>query len=365
MKANNKVYCLKNTTEQIIRFLNTRDHIRLAWAVSGNGPIAVKAANWVTHLEYDFKSPVWRHWMRFFSQHFQFIRYDARGNGLSQRDVGNLSTDSWLTDLESVVGTAQPDAPFTLLGLSQGSCGALQYAHAHPEKVSHLVIYGGYAKGWSRRDDPDDKRKIKAIKELTELGWGRHEEIYRRLFTDRFLPSGSEDQLRWFDELLVKTTSPSMAARLIDSWGDVDIRSILAEIRVPTLIIHARNDQVVPISEGIEIASKIPGAEFVQLESCNHILLEDEPAWDRFQEAVLRFTEASSVPGDSVFSSLTERETDILAAICSGLTNAEIGKQLFISDKTVRNRITRIYEKLGVRTRAQAIVLTREHRVNF
>jgi pimeloyl-ACP methyl ester carboxylesterase/DNA-binding CsgD family transcriptional regulator len=345
---------------QTIRYATSADGIRLAWASSGGGTTMVKASNWITHLEYDWESPVWRHWVMFFSEHFRLVRYDERGNGLSQHDVDDVSSRNWLSDVEIVVAAAKVERPFVLLGISQGSIAAIEYAVAHPEHVSQLVLYGGYAKGWARREDPEAIRRMKAIIELTELGWGSAEPVFRRLYTSRFLPDGTEEHLRWFDELCAKTTSPRMAARLIASRGQGDVRHLLSSVTVPTLVAHATGDLAVPFSEGQELAAGIPGAEFLQLDSSNHILLSHEPAWERFQQALLDFTGVKSKAEAAVFAQLSARERDILGGLIEGMSNADIGKALFISEKTVRNHITRIYEKLGVKSRSQAIVFARD-----
>ncbi len=334
----------------------TQDNVRLAWALSGSGPAMVKASHWITHLEYDWQSPVWRHWLEFFSRHFSLIRYDERGCGLSQRDVEDIGDKNWLPDLDDVIRAAEPPEPYALLGVSQGACASIAYAVKHPEKVSHLIIYGGYVKGWAKRSNPDHVREGRALMDFTELGWGRSDPLYRRLFTKRFLPEGSEEQLLWFDELCARSISPKMAARLFRVRGDAEVSELLPQLRVPTMVIHARGDRVSPLDQGQELAACIPGAEFVQLDSRNHILLEHEPAWERFCKVVLDFTGVRSRTEDSKLVTLSDREREILGKLVDGRTNAEIGKALFISEKTVRNQLTRIFEKLGVTSRAQAIV---------
>jgi pimeloyl-ACP methyl ester carboxylesterase/DNA-binding CsgD family transcriptional regulator len=289
-------------------------------------------------------------------------RYDERGNGLSQQHVEDVSSRNWLNDLTAVVDASRCQRPFVLLGISQGSIAAIEYAARHPQNVSHLIIYGGYAKGWAFRDNPEDVRRMRAIVELTELGWGRSEPVFRRLYTSRFMPQGTEEQLKWFDELCARTTSPRMASRLLTSRGQADVRDHLGSVRVPTLVVHGKDDRCVPLAEGQAIAAAISGAEFVQLESPNHILLEHEPAWERFMHAVLAFTGVKSRAEEAVFGALSVREREILAKLVAGLNNEEIGRALFISEKTVRNHATRIFEKLGVKTRAQAIVFARDRR---
>ncbi len=197
--------------------------------------------------------------------------------------------------------------------------------------------------------------------ELTELGWGRPDPTYRRLLTKKFLPGGSEEQLRWFDELCARSVSPKMAARLLVSRGEADVSHLLPSLQVPTLVAHAIGDRISPISQGQRLAAGISGAQFVQLDSANHIMLEHEPAWQRFCEAVLDFTGVRSKAEDDIFKNLSNREREILGQLVSGLTNVEIGRVLFISEKTVRNQLTHIFEKLGVSSRSQAIVFARDH----
>ena len=347
---------------QSIRFARTPDGVKLAWAEAGEGPTLVKASNWLTHLEYDRDSPVWRHWIHFFADHFCFIRYDERGCGMSDWHPPDLSWARWADDLETIVKASRPAKPFVLLGVSQGSSAAISYATRFPDEVSRLILYGGYARGWRKRDDPDAIQRHQAIMDLTRLGWGQDNPVYRQLFTSRFTPQATPEQIGWFNELCRRTTRPEIAMELMQARGQVDVRNLLPRVAVPTLVLHARQDEAVPLSEGRLLASAIPGAEFVQLESRNHILLEHEPAWERFKSEVLAFTgkPASATAEDPRFAALSPRERDILLLLAGGRQNAQIGAELFISEKTVRNHVTRIFEKLGVRSRAQAIVLAKD-----
>jgi pimeloyl-ACP methyl ester carboxylesterase/DNA-binding CsgD family transcriptional regulator len=349
--------------QQAIKFLKAPDGVTLAWAEAGTGPTLVKAANWLSHLEFDWNSPVWRHWIRFFAEHYHFLRYDERGCGMSDWDVEDISWQKWTSDLDAVITIAKPEKPFILVGISQGGVAAVDYAARHPENVSHLILYGIYAQGPYRRGDPNVEKRTRALIDLTRLGWGQDNPVYRQLFTSRFIPKGTTEQFAWFNELCQKTTNPDTAARLIEARTEVDIADRLGMISVPTLVMHARGDDAVPLSQGRLVAAEIPDAEFVLLESANHILLETEPAWERFKSAVLDFTgrpAADAQNEDPVFARLSPRERDILAHIADGLTNAEIGRKLFISEKTVRNILTKIFEKLDVKSRAQAIILTRD-----
>ena len=345
--------------DNAIRFVQTDDRVRLAWTVSGDGPSLVKAANWLTHLEYDLESPVWKHWIDFLSGHFRYYRHDERGLGLSSHQVEDMSRERWSEDLELIIETAKPETPFVLLGISQGSGPAMRYAAKYPERVSHLVIYGGYQRGWGLRD-PEEKRRRQAVRELALVGWGTSDPIFRRLYTKMFLPEGTDDQLRWFDELCAKTTTPEIAYRLMAEQAEADFTGVPETVSVPTLVLHGRDDRVVPFAEGVDIATAIQASEFVQLDTCNHILMPDEPAWERFRSAVLEFTGRDDVAEDAIFGSLSDRERQVLSKVAEGLGNTDIADTLFISEKTVKNHITRIFEKLHVKTRSQAIVLARD-----
>jgi pimeloyl-ACP methyl ester carboxylesterase/DNA-binding CsgD family transcriptional regulator len=352
---------MKKATQRI-RYLRTGDGVQLAWAEAGSGPVLIKAANWMTHLEYEWESPVWRHWIHFFSDHFRFVRYDERGCGMTDWDVADHSFERWVDDLEAVVEAADPGEQFTLLGISQGAATCVAYAVKYPERVTHLVLYGGYARGALRRGDREKERLYRAIVDLVGLGWGKDNPAFRQVFTSRFIPGGTEEQMGWFNELCRKTTSPETAARLLEARSRIDVLALLGKVRTPTLVLHSRDDDVIPITEGHILAAGIPGAEFIELDSKNHILLEGEPAWERFCEEVLEFVgqKGSTRGEDPAFASLSPREREVLALITEGLGNAEIGERLSISEKTVRNHVSNLFDKLGVWTRAQAIVFAHE-----
>jgi pimeloyl-ACP methyl ester carboxylesterase/DNA-binding CsgD family transcriptional regulator len=290
------------------------------------------------------------------------VRYDERGCGMSDWEAGDLDQRHWLSDLETVIATAASHGPLALLGISQGTAPCIQFAAMHPERVSHLILYGGYAEGWARRGDEGSRRRYHAMIELIDHGWGGSNPVFRQLFTSRFIPGGTEEQLAWFNELCRKTTSPRNAAKLLAARAHVDVRALLPQIRVPTLVLHARRDEVVPIKVGRVLATEIPGATFVELDAANHILLEDEPAWARFCQAVEEFTgvAVAGAKDGAAFASLSSRERDILGLITEGLGNAEIAERLGISEKTVRNHVSNVFDKLGVWTRAQAIVFARD-----
>ncbi len=351
---------------QKVRILRTADGVNLAWATAGSGPALVRAATWLTHLEYDWDSPIWHHWLTFLTSHFYVIRYDERGCGMSDWESNDDSYKRWFDDFDAVVDAAKPKKPLILLGISHGAQPAISYAVRFPEHVSHLILCGGYARGWGARDDSEGARQFRAIIQLTRSGWGQDNPVYRQLFTSRFIPGGTPEQLDWFNELCRKTTTPEIAARLLEERVRASVTELLPQLKVPTLVLHATRDEVVPLSEGRLLAAKIPNARFVQLESRNHILLENEPAWERFKEEVLLFTGVARVDDaeDRVFAALSPREREILVELAEGYTNSEIGLRLSISEKTVRNHITHIFEKLGVQSRAQAIVLAKDKRLS-
>lgn len=350
--------------KQRIRYLATDDQVQLAWAEIGRGLPLVKAATWLTHLQYDLESPVWAHWIRFFGERFRYIRYDERGCGMSDWNAADLTLPKWVEDLESVVDAAGIDRPFALLGISQGAATTIRYAVRHPERVSHLILYGGYAVGGLLHEDPARRTLLKAVMDVVGLGWGSDNPAFRRLFSERFVPQGSAAQIEWFNDLCRRTTSPANAVALLAARGNVDVRDELARVRVPTLVLHSSHDQIAPLSAGKFLASRIPGAVFVQIESHNHVLLEHEPAWREFQDAVLEFTgqaSASAATGVEPAAALTARERTMLDLLCMGRSNAQIAWELGIAEKTARNHVTNLYRKLGVRSRAEAIVLACRH----
>ena len=272
--------------QQEIRFCTAADEVRIAYSTVGQGPPLVKAANWLNHLEYDWHSPVWRHVLRALAQDHLLVRYDERGTGLSDRDVDDISFEAFVRDLETVADTVNLDR-FPILGISQGCAVAIAYAVRHPERVTCLVLYGGYASGWARRGAPNPVAE--AMLTLMREGWGQHNPAFRQVFTSLFIPEGTSEQMQAFNDLQRITVSPENAVRIRQAAGELDVSHLLPRVDVPTLVLHARDDAVVPFEEGRRLATMIPGARFVALEGQNHLLLEDEPAWLRFLEEVRNF----------------------------------------------------------------------------
>jgi DNA-binding SARP family transcriptional activator/pimeloyl-ACP methyl ester carboxylesterase len=273
---------------QDIRFCMTADGVRIAFATAGNGPPLIKTANWLNHLEFDWQSPVWRHMLQELTADFRLVRYDERGNGLSDWKVEDFSLEALVRDLETVVDAAGLDR-FPLLGISQGCAVAISYAVRHPERVTRMVLHGGYAKGWRARANPTEIAQREAMLTLVREGWGQDNPAFRQIFTSWYIPDGSPEQWRWWNDLQRISTSPENAVRLMISLGKIDVTHLLPQVTVPTLVLHSRDDAAVPFSAGRELATSIPGARFLPLNSRNHVILEQEPAWPRFLDEVRGF----------------------------------------------------------------------------
>lgn len=277
---------------QSIRFCQAPDGMHLAVAEVGTGPPLVKAATWMTHVEHDWHSPVWRHWLEALGGRFRYIRYDARGGGLSDRDLTGSRLDdlaTWTNDLETAVDCSGDLPQFVLFAMSQGAGTALDYCVRHPERVSRLVILGGYVRGMGRRD-AESAAQAALIPGLIRVGWGGSNPAFRTVFTTTFVPEATSEQMRWFNELSLQTASAENAVLLESAFYDHDFSDLARAVEVPTLVLHARDDRAAPFSEGRLLASLIPGAEFVPLDSANHVLLEHEPAWTTFLSHLDRFT---------------------------------------------------------------------------
>lgn len=279
----------RSIVEQRIRFCSSSDGVRIAYTTTGTGPPLVKAANWLSHLEFDWHSPIWRHWITELSRYHTFVRYDERGCGLSDWDVDDFSLDAWVHDLETVVDTLGLDR-FPLLGLSQGAAVAIQYAVRHPERVSHLILYGPLSCGLLRgRLTPKKLEIAETLIKLMELGWGRDNLTFRQVFTAMFVPEGTSEQMRWFDDLQRASTSPENAVKFEQAFHLLDVTEEARKVNVPTLVLHARHDNLIPFKKGHQLATLIPSAQFIPLDGKNHILLEDEPAWPKFLTALRSF----------------------------------------------------------------------------
>lgn len=278
---------------QEIRMCRSNDGTRIAYAEAGEGPTLVKASNWLTHLEHDWESPVWRHFYSALTNERRLVRYDSRGNGLSDRDVSDHSFDRQVEDLEAVVDAAGGNR-FSLLGLCQGCTSAVAYAAKYPDKVDRLILIGGYVKGWRARGDTEGYVLRKSAHEALPIWWGKDTTALRDLFTGIYMPDAPSESQRWFSDLQRKTASPDSAAAMMFSDCDDDISDLLEKVRAPTLVIHAVGDLAAPFEQGQELAAGIDGARFVSLDTVNHILPEGDPEWPRASALINEFLTAGT-----------------------------------------------------------------------
>ena len=342
---------------QDLRFCTSSDGVRLAYATVGSGTPLVKAANWLSHMEFELRTPIWRHWIDALSHRYTFVRYDTRGSGLSDRNPPEISFESWVRDLEAVVDATRIER-FPLLGISQGGAIATAYAVRHPERVSHLILYGAFPRGRLKRGSGQTGiDEMLLMTKLFELGWGTDNKSFRQVFANQFLPGGTPEQIEAYDELQRESADASDAIRILQTSAQIDVTALAPRIACPTLVLHARDDARVPFEEGRHFASLIPGARFVSLASRNHILLEGEPGWKQFIQEIEAFLPSRAAP--HVFADLTARERELLEHLARGLDNHQIAAHLELSEKTVRNMVSSVLDKLGVESRAQAIVRAR------
>lgn len=349
---------------QTIHFTTSLDGVRLAYGVCGQGHPLVRVPTWISHVEHDWQSPVMRHLVTEMASRHRLVSFDCRGVGLSDRDVADMSFDAWVNDLKAVVDAAGLQK-FALWGISGAPAVAIAFAVRYPARVSHLVLSGGFCRGRLRRDGrPETIEKARVMAELIEQGWGVEETAFRQVFTSLMVPGGTAEQARWFTDMMRAATTPQNALRMLRVWQALDISDLARQVRCPTLVLHARGDAIVPYEEGRLMASLIPSAEFVALDSANHVILEDEPAWPRLVAELRRFlpgrADARRSMSPAALAELTDRERELLDLIAQGISNDMIARRLGISRKTVRNHITSIFGKLDVGTRAEAIVLARE-----
>lgn len=284
---------LPQRLQQTVKFVRSADGLRIAAAQTGEGPPLVRAGVWMTHLEHDWATQVWGPLHARLGAQFRLVRYDQRGTGLSDRDVDRLDFDAMVGDLEAVTDAFGLDR-FCLLGISQGVAAAVDYAARHPERVSALVLVGGYAQGWRKRGDPAGVQRGEALRALTAVGWGQDNPAFRQLFTSLAMPHATRQQMDAFNELQRVSASAAVAAQFVDMVGDLDVTDRLAAVRVPTLVLHNRDDAWVPCELGRAVAAGIPGAQFVSLPSSSHVVMPDEPCWEEFVQRIVAFAQAAA-----------------------------------------------------------------------
>jgi class 3 adenylate cyclase/pimeloyl-ACP methyl ester carboxylesterase len=273
---------------QRVQFATAPDGVQIAWASIGEGPPVLKAPNWLNHLDYEWRSPVWGPVLAELVRHWRLVRFDQRGNGLSDWDVKEISESAMISDMAVVADTARLER-FALLGISQGCAFSIRYAVEHPERVTCLVLLGGYLRGRLRRPDPDQKNLYEALTMMIRDGWGSPNPVFRGFFTSSFIPDAPPEIAASFDELQRIATSPENALRLWEMNARVEVTELAKQVRVPTLVLHCTGDRVAPLQEGRDIARLIQGASFIELPGNNHVLLAGTPAFDRFIEEATDF----------------------------------------------------------------------------
>lgn len=349
-------------TPQRVRFCRAPDGVRIAYAVHGEGPPLLVSTCWLSHLQFDWESPVWRHFLDDLGRFATVIRYDERGHGLSDWDVEDHTLPARLGDLEAVADAAGYDR-FALMAMAQGGPVAIEYAVRHPERVDRLLFYGSYACA-TRGLSPEDLELEDTFGQLIKLGWARPESTFRRVFTSLMIPSATEEQMRWLDDLQRVAASASTAVRAREQRLKADAVDLLDRIDVPTLVLHSVGDRMNSFDHGRHLATTIADARLVTLPSDNHILLEDEPAWPLFVDEVRAFltdgaTEPDSPTGVDVRTLLTPRELEVLHLVAAGEDNESIGQTLHLSVRTIERHLQNIYAKLGVQGRSARLAAAR------
>jgi pimeloyl-ACP methyl ester carboxylesterase len=342
---------------ETVRFTRVASGTRIAWARTGRGPALVRAAHWMTNVEDHASSPVWGPWLARLGRDLSIYRYDARGCGLSGRDEAPPALEASIEELEVVMDAAAlPRA--ALLGISAGAPTAIAYAKRFPERVSHLVLLGGFARGqMCGSPSPEAVDYHESLLRVMELGWGRRHPAVQQFLTTSMIPDAAPEQIAALNEQQRRSCDGARAAAILRATATTDVRSLLADVTVPTLVMHAASDAMVPVELGRELAASIPGATFETLPTRNHVPLAGEPAFERFCQAVTEFVAG---PAARATPPMTPRERELLHAVARGLDNLQIAAHLGIAEKTVRNALSRLYARLGVEGRPQAIVRARE-----
>jgi pimeloyl-ACP methyl ester carboxylesterase/DNA-binding CsgD family transcriptional regulator len=349
---------------QQFRFCTSRDGARIAYSTCGAGPLLIRTPQLVSHLQYDWDSVVWRHWLSLFASRHTLVSYDSRGCGLSDREGVEFSFERYIEDLEAVADAVSVKK-FALFGITSGGATAVAYAARHPDRVTHLILVGCYVRATQARAQMTSNPTSKQLEEAeihlksARLAFEHDNPGMRQLYASIRMPDASPAHLRAYMDLMQVATTSANAVNLLRESFRIDIHDVAPKVRCPTIVFQARGDGVAPFNEGRSLAALIPGARFVPLESRNQRLIEGEPAWEHFVSEFQDFLRESPTADLSTAESLrdlTTREREVLEQVAQGLDNHEIGERLGISERTVRNNVSIIFSKLGVKSRPEAIV---------
>ena len=272
----------------VVKFCRSKDGTSIAHAVSGGGYPLLFAGSWMTHLDMDWDSPAYGDYIKHLSRRFQVIRYDQRGNGLSQWSDVDISFERMIDDMEVVIETYGYEK-VAILGMSQGASVAIAYALRQPDRVSHLVLNGGYARGRKQRGNDAEHEESEALVSLIRHSWGNENPAVRQILTSLFMPEASQAQVQWFNDFQKLCGPGENIAQFRALFDDMNVTRLLPKITLPTLVLHSDRDSVAPLSEGKILASQIQGASFVQLNSPNHMLFESESDFGKMIENIDKF----------------------------------------------------------------------------
>jgi pimeloyl-ACP methyl ester carboxylesterase/DNA-binding CsgD family transcriptional regulator len=344
-----------------IEFFSGNDAVRIAWSVHGSGYPLVRVGTFMTHLSLDWDTPVWGHWNRDLGRRFSYVRYDERGCGSSSRNPPEISVEAWLNDLHGVI-EASGFEHVALLGASHAGALAIAYAHRHPDRVSHIVSLGGYAVGgMAPGNPPDEVERSKVFMDALRVFWDEPDDFFRGIWAYQLFPDATPEILKGMEDLMHRSSSGEMASRIFEVRDMMDVRALCPDVAIPTLVVHARNDPMIPFEKSVELTSLLPNASLLSLESAGHLPLPGSE-WDRFVETVAEFIAPESGEAGTAVS-LSPREHEVLRRVAAGFSNDEIGNKLAISTRTVERHLTSIYRKLelsGRTARAAAAARLRD-----
>jgi pimeloyl-ACP methyl ester carboxylesterase len=339
-----------------LRYCTTADGVRLATRQLGQGPLVIKAANWLGNVQADATLRSSRHWVDHITRAHTLLWYDARGCGLSDREVDEISLDAWVRDLEAVADASGQER-FVLLGISQGAAIAIRYAVRHPERVRGLVLYAAFVRGAFHQGlSAKTTAVFNEMIRIAELGWGHDASTFRRLFSSQLLPAAPADILEAYDELHRHSVNGSMAARYMRAFFELDARVDAPQVRCPTLVMHVEGDSLILLREGELVASLIPGARWVAVPGRNHLPLATDPGWPTLQREMAGFLAAlDAADATGVVPQLTARQREVLLHVARGLGDKEIARALQLSPRTVEMHVARALAALGARNRSEAV----------